>query len=71
MSGACGGPAGHRISLPRSNHDAALYELSLVARNGPNWEPKIFVDVIVEIRRFPDNSRLYSKDENAYIYRVD
>lgn len=46
-------------------------ELPYVARNGPKWEPKIYVDVIVEIRRLPDKGRLYIKEEDAYIYRTD
>ena len=50
---------------------AQPYELPLVARNGPKWEPGITVDVIVEIRRLTDNGRLYIKEEDAYIYRTD
>ena len=47
------------------------YKLERISRNGPKWGPKIYVDVISQIRDSKTNKDYYIERKNVYVERTD
>ena len=47
------------------------YKMERISRNGPEWGPKIYVDVISQIRDSKTNKDYYIKRKNVYVERTD
>ena len=47
------------------------YKLERISRNGPKWGPKIYVDVISQIRDSKANKDYYIERKNVYVERTD
>ena len=47
------------------------YKLERISRNGPKWDPNIYVDVISQIHDSQSNEDYYIKRENVYVLRTD
>ena len=48
-----------------------VYRIEKVSRNGPQWGPKVYVDVISKVRDSKTDKIHYIKCKNAYIERTD
>ena len=51
--------------------DLPEYKIERISRNGPKWGPKIYVDVISQIRDFETNKDYYIEQKNIYVERTD
>ncbi|NLJ82815.1 MAG: hypothetical protein GX330_06795 [Bacteroidales bacterium] len=47
------------------------YKMVKISRNGPKWGPKVYVDVISQIRNSKTNKDYYIERKNVYIERTD
>ena len=47
------------------------YKLERISRNGPKWGPKIYVDVISQIRDSKTNKDYYIERKNVFVKRTD
>jgi hypothetical protein len=46
------------------------HKIERVSRNGPKWEPEIYVDVIAQIHDSKTNQDYYIKRKNVYVERT-
>ena len=51
--------------------DQPGYKIEEISRNGPEWGPKIYVDVISQVTDYNTNNVYYIKLKNVYIERTD
>ena len=47
------------------------YKVKKVSRVGPKWGPKIYVDVISEVRDYNTINEYYIRTKNVYVARTD
>lgn len=48
-----------------------IFKLERVSRNGPKWEPRIYVDVISQIHDSESKKDYFIERENVYVIRSD
>lgn len=47
------------------------YTLLRISRNGPKWEPRVYVDVIAQVFDSKTQKRYYIKHDNVFFQRLD